>query len=150
MAVTLGHIHESVTLPDDMRWINEYTAKRMQTNMKRALSGIQIIEQANLISGIDVTLQGGVDYGWCTREQVERLDYIRQLPAQNYPPIELNYKGRTRYVLFKDEGLVAEPVIWYDDPEPTDMFIVTLYLVTILPQEKPNNTFFSGINPVAC
>ena len=69
MAITLGNL----TLPQGLRWANEYTWSPLTQATEYSLTGALIVEQAEKQAGRPVTLIGGKDFAWLTRAAVASL-----------------------------------------------------------------------------
>ena len=133
MIATLG----GITLPEDMRWINEYSPAHASTSRQRAISGKQVISRSVPVTGKSIILRGGTDYGWMQLSTLQSLIALYEQNPPNDPPHTLIINGVSRYVLFEDAGIEAEPIMEYNTHEATDWFVVALKLYTLTLDEQP-------------
>lgn len=123
MIITL----DTITLPSDMRWINQYSATNAKTNRQRAISGKQYIHRYVLAGGKDINLSGGNNYGWIDKVTLDALQAL----YNSANSMVLTIDGTAYNVLFKDDGLQADPLQWFDTFEDTDLFIPRLQFYTL-------------------
>ena len=69
MALTLG----ALTLPQGLRWADEFTWSPITQATQYSLTGALIIEQAEKQAGRPITLEGGREFAWLTRTEVAAL-----------------------------------------------------------------------------
>ena len=69
MALTLG----ALTLPQGLRWADEFDWSPFTQATEYSLTGALIIEQAEKQAGRPITLEGGKDFAWLTRTEVAAL-----------------------------------------------------------------------------
>ena len=69
MALTLG----ALTLPQGLRWADEFTWSPITQATQYSLDGVLIIKQAEKQSGRPITLEGGREFAWLTRTEVAAL-----------------------------------------------------------------------------
>ena len=76
MALTL----DSITLPTDLIWIDEYAWTPVKQSINTAVNGGLIIEAAAALAGRPITLQGGDDYAWASKATLELLRLKQATP----------------------------------------------------------------------
>lgn len=129
MAITLYHAPSAttVTLPDALNWIDEYTWSPVEQTKTYTTTGALLIEEAVKQSGRPHTLEGSEDRTWCTRALVDQLHAWAATPAI---VLSLTIRGTARDVTFDHEkgALQGLPVLFYADGsiESTDWYVPTL------------------------
>lgn len=125
MAITL----DTLTLPADLIWVDEYAYTPVKQTVSVAIDGSLIIEAAAQSKGRPITLQGNEDAAWIDRATLE------QLRAKQYQPalaMTLVMNGVTFSVLFMQPGgIEAKPLIDYSTPVDADWYQITLKLMEI-------------------
>lgn len=69
MALTLG----ALTLPQGLRWADEFDWSPLAQATSYSLTGALIVEQATKQAGRPITLVGGREFAWLTRTEVAAL-----------------------------------------------------------------------------
>lgn len=72
MAITLG----TITLPQGLRWADEYDWSPIMQSTSYSLTGALIVNQATKLAGRPITLVGGKDFAWLTRTEVIALKVL--------------------------------------------------------------------------
>ncbi len=67
MAITLDATIAGVTLPDGLRWSDEFDWTPLAQTVEYSLTGALIVERAVRQAGRPITLIGGKDFVWITR-----------------------------------------------------------------------------------
>jgi hypothetical protein len=114
-----------ITLSDDFEFPEEFTWRSVEQTKSYSVTGALMVEAGVKQTGREITLQGGDTFAWVTREQVEDLQTL----AQNFDTdMTLVFRGVTYTVRFDHSrgAIDARPVADFQDPQPTDFFIVTL------------------------
>jgi len=117
----------TVTLPDNVRWRDEFAWSAVTQATERTLSGAMVVEETPRQSGRPITLEGL----WCDRSTVEAL---RTLEEQVATEMTLDLPdGRTFTVLWRrdsEPALRADPLLpAVIDPDPDELYEVTLRLM---------------------
>ena len=71
MAITLG----AVTLPQGLVWSDEFDWTPLAQTTEYSLTGALIVEQAEKQAGRPITLVGGIDFAWLTRNDVAASEF---------------------------------------------------------------------------
>jgi hypothetical protein len=125
MAITL----DAIALPDDLIWSDEYAYSPVKQAVSVAVDGTLIIEAAAQAKGRPITLQGGDEAAWIDRATLELLR------AKQYQPglvMTLIHNGTSYSVLFvQPGGIEARPVIDYNVPADSDLYVVTLKFIEV-------------------
>lgn len=119
-----------VPLSDDFDFPDEYTWLAAQQAKSYSVTGALMVEVNSRQTGREITLQGTDNHAWVTRANVDTLRTMLDSPSQS---MTLVFRGETYTVRFDYErgALEARPVADFQDPQPTDFFIVTLRFYVI-------------------
>jgi hypothetical protein len=132
MAITLTHQSTTLTLPDALRWSDEYSWSPVEQTKNYTTTGALLIEESIKQAGRPITLEGDIDKAWCTRSVVDQL---RAWAATPNIRLTLVLRGVSRSVTFNHEGgaLQGLPVVFYADGsiESSDYYAPTLRLIEI-------------------
>lgn len=122
--ITLG----SVTLSDNLLWIDEFESDQVAQNQVRLIGGGQLIEETPLLKGRPITLGGGA--GWISRTTLIALRTLEAAGAETYT-LTLN-DARTFQVAFRRPNAIrAVPVIPQNNPTGSDFYDLTLQLIEV-------------------
>lgn len=122
MNVTLN----SVLLPDDLVWRDEFEWAPVEQVVTPTLSGALLVEETAKPEGRPLTLSGH-----CSRAKVQELKVLEAQVAQLMTLTLLD--GVTRSVVWRRPGVVAMPLIEMADPEGGDPYALTLNLTEVTP-----------------
>jgi hypothetical protein len=132
MADTLSDGTTTITLPDDLVWIDEYKWSGIVQRRIRALDGSLIVQEASVqaSSGRLITLSDGGDSGWMSRSE---LDALLTLSNQVDKVFTLIYNTVTYQVRFRRSDseelpIIATPVI---PCKGANLYRVTLNLIAV-------------------
>lgn len=128
---SLTYSATTITLDDDLIWIDEFTWKQVEQSQEFTITGAQIIEATAKQAGRTITLRGEVDSGWLSRADVKALYAQAAQPARVF---DLVIRGETaRTVVFDHErgAIDAAPLQEFHDPEDGDHYIVTLRFIEV-------------------
>lgn len=134
MAITLDATIAGVTLPDGLRWSDEFDWTPLAQSTEYSLTGALIVQRAMRQAGRPITLIGGKDFAWITRAALLILKDL--LDADDTLRLTL-HDARTFSVIPAAEPLAAYPLprvkdSGYADPGPDDWYVIdTLKLITI-------------------
>jgi hypothetical protein len=119
---------DSITLPTDLIWIDEYAYSPVKQSINTAVNGGLIIEAAAALAGRPITLQGGDDYAWASKATLELLRLKQATPGL---VMSLGLLGVTYSVIFAQPGITAKQVIDYSNPASEDWYAVTLKFIEL-------------------
>ena len=119
---------DSITLPTDLIWIDEYAWTPVKQSINTAVNGGLIIEAAAALAGRPITLQGGDDYAWASKATLELLRLKQATPGL---VMSLGLLGVTYSVIFAQPGITAKQVIDYSNPASEDWYAVTLKFIEL-------------------
>ena len=132
MSITLTHPTAGagstplvLTLPDALIWSDEFAWKQVEQTAEYTSTGALVLEAWAKQAGRPITLEGGVDYGWCLRGPLTTLN---AWAAQAGQAFTLTRNGTAHAVVWNHEAgaIQAAPVIPYSDPLPADAYSLTL------------------------
>ena len=127
MAITLTKAATTLTLPEALDWVDEFTWSPVQQTKAYTTTGALLIEEATRQSGRPITLQGSPNSTWCTRNLV--IDLHTWSAAPN-AVMTLVLRGVSRQVTFDHErgALEGLPVLFYADGsvDPADYYVPTI------------------------
>ena len=83
----------AITLPDDLRWTDEFSWSPVRQSAEPSLVGTLNIEESALQQGRPITLQGYIN-----RSTLLQLQTLAATPAQTHT---LNHNGTTYNVVFR-------------------------------------------------
>ena len=127
MAITL----DTLTLPNDLEWTDEFTFSYIQQNYKVTLGGSLVVEERELANGRPITLTGGEKYGHATRALVEAL-YAKVNTIADIMTLTL-HDGRMFSVMWRRENapMVAIPIDVYPNPSADTLYQITLNFIEV-------------------
>ena len=125
MAITL----DSLQLPDNLRWVDEYAWQPVEMSRGYTLGGRLVVETARMLTGRPITLSD--EHAWIRRADLEALSAMAA--AGGVHTLTLHDGRLFRVVWRYDEPPVieAEPVADYADPEADDWYSLTLRLMEV-------------------
>jgi hypothetical protein len=124
MALTL----DSITLPTDLLWSDEYIYTPVKQTVNMAVDGSLVIEAAAALAGRPITLQGGADYAWISKGTLELLRLKQAVPGL---VMSLSLLGVTHSVIFAQPGIEARQVQDFSNPDSGDWYAVTLKFIEL-------------------
>ena len=126
MAITL----DSISLPDDLIWTDEYDWQGVEQSQSRSLGGRLFVQSRTVTKGRPLTLTGYVDAAWVYRSI---LDALSALAGENITMTLTLNDGSTYQVLFRyqDQAIEAAAVIDYNDPDAADFYTLVVKLVIV-------------------
>jgi hypothetical protein len=122
MNVTLN----SVLLPDDLVWRDEFDWAPVEQVVTPTLSGALLVEETPRPEGRPITL-----VGHCARAIVLRLKALEAVPGQLLTLTLLD--GVARTVIWRRPGVVVTALIEMADPEAGEPYALTLNFTEVAP-----------------
>lgn len=122
----------TITLPDDLAWVDEYAWQAVEQSVERSVTGAQIIDVGIKTKGRPITLSAGADFAHITRSVLDQLMAWANLPPQTMTLTLVD--GRSFQVMFRHHdggGVTAEALIHIWPVQPDDYYIPTLRLMEI-------------------
>jgi hypothetical protein len=128
---TLTYDGDTVVLPDDLLWVDEFDWARVEQRSEHTISGALLIEAAARQAGQPITLQAGADYAWTLRSDLLLLAAWKALPAA-VMALVLRDAAPVNVVFDHARNAVeARPVVDYAEPEAADPYVVTLRFIKV-------------------
>lgn len=135
MAITLQKGADTIVLPPDLLWEDEFAWSPVAQGTERSVTGALLIDVSARQDGMPITLTGTERHAWLLRPEVQALRAWLALPGQVFT---LTINGEAFTVLF-DHGtdetsraFVVAPVVDYSDPQDSHYYCsVTLRFITI-------------------
>lgn len=137
MAITLQKGADTIVLPPDLLWSDEFAWSPVAQNTERSVTGALLVDVATRQDGMPITLTGTERHAWLLRPEVQALRAWVALAGQAFT---LTINGQAFTVLF-DHGtdevsraFVVAQLVDYSDPAPQDYYCsVTLRFITQTP-----------------
>lgn len=129
MAITLARGSQTLTLPSGLRWTEEYAWQSLAQTTEYGLTGALIVQQGVKQAGRTLTLEGGEQWAWIKRSDLETLWGMLNLPQ----PLTLTLHDARQFVVLPDLGsgpaLSAKPLPRVLDsglanPGPQDWYVI--------------------------
>jgi len=126
MPITLSDGARTITLRDDVQWVDEFGWQPVSQSIDYTLTGAVVIEPYQLQGGRPITLAGADDRAWVTYADVQQL---QSWASEAGKTLQLTLRGSTRSVVFdarSGSAIAAAPVAYIDDTNlPGDWWAVT-------------------------
>ena len=122
---------QTLTLPDDLRWVDEHLWTPAVASASYLLTGELLVESATRQAGRPITLQAPDDMAWVSRVTVDRLYEWASAPERTF---ELQLvDGRTYTVAFRhqDGAIEAQPVLGFGGLALDSRWRVALRLIQV-------------------
>lgn len=126
--ITLG----SITLPGDLRWVDEFTWSPVVREQEYSLTGALIIQEATRQVGRPITLEAQseeIGFVWLLRSTVTALYNLAA--TSGWSGLLTLTDGRSFTVAFREDGISAEPVQHRAPSANSDPYTLTLKLQTV-------------------
>jgi ABC-type antimicrobial peptide transport system permease subunit len=128
---TLTYGVTTLTLPDDLLWVDEFDWQQVQQGTAYTVAGALLVEAAVKLAGRPVTLQAGVDYAWTLRSVLNTLNAWKALPAQVFALVLRDAAPINVVFDHARTPIEARPVIDYATPVDDDPYVVTLRFIKV-------------------
>ncbi|OED40222.1 hypothetical protein ACH42_17055 [Endozoicomonas sp. (ex Bugula neritina AB1)] len=123
---------DTITLPDDLLWINEFDWNPVEQSTERTLTGALLVQEQSLKFGRPIELSGGAEAGWVSRSTVVNLLALSQI-ANKVMTLTLP-DLRTYSVIFDRQSgkpVEAQQVIPFAYPDDDHHYSLTIRLLTV-------------------
>ncbi|MFK0570084.1 hypothetical protein [Endozoicomonas sp.] len=123
---------DTITLPDDLLWINEFEWNPVEQNVERSLTGALLVQERQITHGRTIVLSGGNEAGWVSRLTVKNLFALSK--AANKTMSLTLPDGRQFSVIFdRSNGspVEAQQVLPFAYPEDSDQYFLKIKLLTL-------------------
>lgn len=137
MPITLQKGADTIVLPPDLLWEDEFAWSPVSQGTERSVTGALLVDVSTRQGGMPITLTGTERHAWLLRPEVQALRAWLALPEQVFT---ITINGQAFTVLF-DHGtdevsraFVVAQLVDYRDPAPQDYYCsVTLRFITQTP-----------------
>jgi hypothetical protein len=125
MPTTLEYSGTTITLDDDLYWVDEHSWQPVEQTMQRTVTGAVVVQIGTREAGRPITLQPDENCAWM---QKSVLDQLQAWAAVAGRVMTLTLKGVERDVMFRhqDGAIEATPVVDFNEAVSTDWYRVTL------------------------
>lgn len=122
---------DSITLPGDLLWSDEYAWSPVAQQTTPTLTGALIVDESLRLAGRPVTLEGSEQFAWVTRATV---DALRALDTPGRTMTLTLADGRTLTVAWRRDGgpcIEARPVMHMAPAAANDHYTITLRFMEV-------------------
>ena len=126
---------DTVTLPDDLVWRNEFEWNQAVQSQDRTLSGALVVQTAANLYGRPIRLEGGTDGGWITRATAKALCALEADPTLVMTLTGLNDEAPLSVMFDRANGPAFESqmIMRWANPDDTTWYSCALRLITVEP-----------------
>lgn len=134
MPITLTVGATTLSLADDLRWLDEAEWSPVEQSVERSITGALIVQatQRTASTGRPITLGPPDDSAaWMPRSTLDQLLAWAAEPGQ---VLQLDLRGVAYSVMFRlhePPAITATPVVWYADETADDLYLITLRLMRV-------------------
>ncbi len=125
-------ILDTITLPDDLLWINEFEWNPVEQTTERSLTGALLIQEGQFNYGRPIVLSGNGEAGWVSRLTVKNL-FALSKAANKIMTLTLPDSRQFSVIFDRSNGapVEAQQVLPFAYPEDSDQYLLTLRLLTV-------------------
>lgn len=125
---------DTITLPDDLLWINEFDWNPVEQNVDRSLTGALLVQEQGKQHGRPIILSGGVEAGWVDRTTAVALLTLSE-QANKVMTLTLSDDRQFSVIFDRDGGspIEAQQILPFAYPEDDHKYSLTLNLLTVEP-----------------
>ena len=123
---------DTITLPDDLLWINEFEWNPVEQTNERSLTGALLEQEGLLVHGRSIVLSGNGKAGWVSRLTVKSLFALSK--AVNKTMTLALPDNRQFSVIFdrsNEAPIEAQQFMPFAYPDDSDQYLLTLRLLTV-------------------
>ena len=126
---------DTVTLPDDLLWQNEFEWNQNDQSQERTLSGAMVVQTAARLYGRPIRLQGGQDGGWITRATAKAIRALETDPTRVMTLTGLNDEAPLAVMFDRTSGPAFESqmIMRFAGPSDQTWYSCALRLITVEP-----------------
>ena len=130
LAITLTDGTETLDLPADLEWRDEFAWTPVEHSTDYSLVGNLVVQEGARQDGRPITLFGGKEAAWMSRADLEQLYAMASVPEKTFI---LDLWGRSFNVMFRRPPIQVEPIRRLANPGPDHKYAVTINLMEINP-----------------
>ena len=123
---------DTITLPDDLLWINEFDWNPVEQTTERSLTGALLVQEGQLNHGRPIVLSGNGEAGWVSRLTVKNL-FALSKAASKTMALTLPDNRQFSVIFDRSNGapIEAQQVLPFAYPDDNDQYLLTLRLLTV-------------------
>ena len=123
---------DTITLPDDLLWINEFEWNPVDQTTERSLTGALLVQELQLIHGRPIVLSGSDEAGWVSRLTVKNL-FALSKTASRTMTLTLPDNRQFSVIFDRSNGapIEAQQVMPFAYPEDDCQYFLTLHFLTV-------------------
>ncbi|MET4694998.1 hypothetical protein [Endozoicomonas lisbonensis] len=123
---------DTIELPDDLLWINEYSWSPVEQTTERSLSGAFLVQEQSVQHGRPIQLSGSEESGWVNRSTVEALLQLAITPNKI---MNLTLADNRQFSVIFDRSnnspIEAQQILPYAYPDDSYQYSLTLRFLTV-------------------
>lgn len=125
---------DTLTLPDDLLWINEFQWNPVEQSQERTLTGALLVHEQGKQYGRSIELSGGQDAGWVSRSTVTSLLTLSET-AHQIMTLTLPDLRQFSVIFDRSSGspVEAQQILPFAFPDDDYQYSLTLKLLTVEP-----------------
>ena len=125
---------DTLILPDDLLWTNEFSWSQVEQNIDRSLTGGLLIQEQEKKFGRSIELSGGENAGWVDRATVKAL-LLLTMTANKIMVLTLPDDRQFSVIFDRSNGdpIEAQSVLPTAYPDDTYQYSLRIKLLTVEP-----------------
>lgn len=123
--ITISDTNTTITLPEDMQWIDEFDWTPVEQDAEYGLTGSLIVQKGIKATGRPITMFGGDNACWVPRSKVVELQALLTTDDES---LTLDYHGTEFTVIWdhNNKPLDSKPVARIRNPGSEHKYTLTL------------------------
>ncbi|WP_163372669.1 hypothetical protein [Endozoicomonas acroporae] len=123
---------DTIALPDDLLWINEFEWNPVEQSTERSLTGALLVQEQAKLQGRPIELTGGQQAGWVSRKTVLELQDLTAAPDK-VMILTLPDMRQLNVIFDRSSGspVSASPVLEEAYPADNSYYHLSLRLITV-------------------
>ncbi|USE38063.1 hypothetical protein [Endozoicomonas sp. SCSIO W0465] len=123
---------DTITLPDDLLWINEFEWNPVEQTTERSLTGALLVQEGQFNYGRPIVLSGNGEAGWVSRLTVKSLFALSETVSKT---MTLTLPDNRQFSVIFDRSngapVEAQQLMPFAYPDDSDQYLLTLRLLTV-------------------
>ncbi len=123
---------DTIILPDDLLWINEFDWNPVEQSQERSLTGALLVQEQVKLQGRPIELTGGQQAGWVARKTVLELQDLTAAPDK-VMTLTLPDMRQINVIFDRSSAspVSASPVLEEAYPADNSYYYLSLRLITV-------------------
>ena len=123
---------DTITLPDDLLWVNEFDWNPIEQSTERSLTGALLVQEQQLQFGRPLELSGGLEAGWVARSTVVDLLALSTI-ANKVMTLTLPDLREYTVIFDRQSGspVEAQQILPFAYPDDDYKYSLTIRLLTV-------------------